>query len=64
MFSKSLHPAYVQDTFDGDPWLEIRNEPDEYVYLANAIDWAAIERIVELCFKKGKKLGARPNLHA
>lgn len=63
MFSKSLHPAYVQDTFDGDPWLEIRNEPDEYVYLANAIDWAAIERIVELCFKKGKKAG-RPSKFA
>ena len=64
MFSKSVHPSYVQDTFSGDPWIYIRNEPDEYVCLANAIDWEAIERIVEACFKKGKNRGVRPNLHA
>lgn len=63
MFSKSVHPSYVQDTFSGDPWIYIRNEPDEYVCLANAIDWEAIERIVEACFKKGKKPG-RPSKFA
>lgn len=61
MFNKTIYPLYVQDTLDGDPWRGTRNKPNKFVCLANAINWAAIERIVELRFKKGRKAG-RPSL--
>lgn len=63
MFLKTITPSCVQDILWGDPWAKLRKEPNEFVCLANAIDWEAIERIVESLFKKGKKDG-RPSKSA